>query len=126
MDAPNCDVLVVDDEPDTLLLARRILEMDKYTVKTAANGMEALDMIRKGIALPRLILLDIMMPKGDGWYVLEALKKDEHLKTIKVTIFTVKAFTKDYDKAKALGADSYITKPFRGEKLLEHIREKLK
>jgi len=126
MDVPNCDVLVVDDEPDTLLLARRILEMDKYTVKTAANGEEALDMIRKRSAFPRLMLLDIMMPKGDGWYVLEAIKKDELLKVIKVIIFTVKAFTKDSDRAKALGADGYLTKPFRGEKLLQVIREKMR
>ncbi|OLS14433.1 MAG: response regulator receiver protein [Promethearchaeota archaeon CR_4] len=126
MDTPNCDVLVVDDEIDTLFLARKILEKNNYTVKTATNGMEALGMIRKGTALPRLILLDLMMPKGDGWYVLETLKKNEELKSIKVIIFTVKSFTKDIDKAKALGADNYLTKPFRAEKLVEFVRERLK
>ncbi len=125
LEAPNCDVLVVDDEPDTLLLARKLLELEKFKVKTANNGEEALELISKRKVFPRLVLLDIMMPKGDGWYVLEALKHDEALKSIKVIIFTVKAFTKDSERAKSMGADGYLTKPFRGEKLLQYVREKL-
>lgn len=125
MDAPNCDVLVVDDERDTLLLARKLLELEKYTVKTATNGEEALELLTKHGVIPRLILLDIMMPKGDGWYVLEALQQNDLLKGIKVVIFTVKAPTKDSERAKSLGAIGYITKPFRGEKLIGYVREKL-
>jgi CheY-like chemotaxis protein len=123
---PLCDVLVVDDEPDTLRLAQKILEMENFTVRTAINGEEALQLIKKRGVIPRLILLDLMMPKSDGWFVLETLKKDEKYKKIKIVLFTVKAFTKDFERAKALGAEGYITKPFSGDKLVENIRERLK
>ncbi len=122
----TCDVLVVEDEPDTLRLAQKILEMENFNVKTAVNGDDALQLIKKRGLMPRLILLDLMMPKMDGWFVLETLKKDEKKKKIKIIIFSVKAFNKDYDRAKALGADGYLTKPFSGDKLVEHLREKLK
>src|SRR4030042_5176335 len=100
---PSCDIIVVDDEPDTLRLAQKILEMENFTVKTAVNGEDALQLIKKRGVIPRLMLLDIMMPKSDGWTVLETLKKDEKYKKIKIVLFTVKAFTKDIDRAKALG-----------------------
>jgi CheY-like chemotaxis protein len=122
----TCDVLVVEDEPDTLRLAQKILEMENFVVKTAVNGDDALQLIKKRGLMPRLILLDLMMPKSDGWFVLETLKKDEKYKKIKIIIFSVKAFNKDYDRAKALGADGYLTKPFSGDKLVEHLRDKLK
>jgi CheY-like chemotaxis protein len=122
----TCDVLVVEDEPDTLRLAQKILEMENFNVKTAVNGDDALQLIKKRGLMPRLILLDLMMPKSDGWFVLETLKKDEKYKKIKIIIFSVKAFNKDYDRAKALGADGYLTKPFSGDKLVEHLRDKLK
>ncbi len=125
METPNCDVLVVDDERDTLLLARKLLELEKFTVKTATNGEEAIELLSQHRIFPRLILLDIMMPKGDGWYVLEALQRNEAFKSIKVVIFTVKAPTKDSERAKSLGAIGYITKPFRGERLVGYVREKL-
>ncbi len=125
IDAPTCDVLVVDDERDTLLLARKLLELEKFKVKTASNGEEALELLSKNGVIPRLILLDIMMPKGDGWYVLEALQHNESYKRIKVVIFTVKAPTRDSERAKALGAVGYITKPFKGETLIQYIKEKL-
>ncbi len=125
MEAPNCDVMVVDDERDTLLLARKLLELEKFTVKTATNGEEAIELLSKQRIFPRLILLDIMMPKGDGWYVLETLQQNEMYKGIKVVIFTVKAPTRDSERAKALGAVGYITKPFKGETLIHYIREKL-
>ncbi len=122
----TCDVLVVEDEPDTLRLAQKILEMANFSVKTAVNGDDALQLIKKRGLMPRLILLDLMMPKSDGWFVLETLKKDEKYKKIKIIIFSVKAFNKDYDRAKALGADGYLTKPFSGDGLVERLREKLK
>jgi len=75
--------------------------------------------------IPRLMLLDVMMPKQDGFSVLQTLKADEKYKDIIVILFTVKAFTKDYERAKELGADGYIVKPFSGDKLIEQIREKL-
>ncbi len=121
----TCDVLVVEDEPDTLRLAQKVLEMANFTVRTAGNGDDALQLIKKRGLMPRLILLDLMMPKADGWFVLETLKKDEKYKKIKIVIFSVKAFTKDYERAKSLGADGYLTKPFSGDNLVEQLRKKL-
>ncbi len=121
----TCDVLVVEDEPDTLRLAQKVLEMANFSVRTAVNGDDALQLIKKRGLMPRLILLDLMMPKSDGWFVLETLKKDEKYKKIKIVIFSVKAFNKDYDRAKALGADGYLTKPFSGDNLVEQLRKKL-
>jgi DNA-binding response OmpR family regulator len=124
MDA-TVDVLVVDDEPDTLLLAQKILEMENFTVKTAPNGEEALRLIKKRGVIPRLMLLDVMMPKQDGFSVLQTLKSDDKYKSIIIILFTVKTFTKDIEHAKELGADGYIVKPFSGDKLIEQIKEKL-
>jgi CheY-like chemotaxis protein len=121
-----CDVLVVEDEPDTLRLAQKILENEHFIVKTAANGEDALQLIKRRGLMPRLILLDLMMPKGNGWFVLETLRKDEKYNKVKIIIFSVKAFNKDYDRAKALGADGYLTKPFSSDKLVEYLRDKLK
>jgi len=119
------DVLVVDDEPDTLLIAQKRLEMENFTVKTAPNGEEALRLIKKRGVIPRLILLDVMMPKQDGFSVLQTLKSDEKYKDIIVILFTVKAFAKDYERAKELGADGYIVKPFSGDNLIKQIKEKM-
>ncbi len=121
----TCDVLVVEDEPDTLRLAQKVLEMANFSVRTAVNGDDALQLIKKRGLMPRLILLDLMMPKSDGWFVLETLKKDEKYKKIKIVIFSVKAFNKDYDRARNLGADGYLTKPFSGDNLVEQLRKKL-
>ncbi len=121
----TCDILVVEDEPDTLRLAQKVLEMADFSVKTAVNGDDALQLIKKRGLMPRLILLDLMMPKSDGWFVLETLKKDEKYKKIKIVIFSVKAFNKDYERAKQLGADGYLTKPFSGDNLVEQLRKKL-
>ena len=123
---PSCDILVVDDEHDTFYIAQKILEKENFTVRTAANGEEALQLIKKRGVIPRLMLLDIMMPRGDGWFVLETLKKDEKYKKIIIVLFTVKGFMKDIERAKALGADGYITKPFTADKLVENVRERLK
>jgi CheY-like chemotaxis protein len=122
----TCDVLVVEDEPDTLRLAQKILEKVHFVVKTAVNGEEALQLIKKRGLMPRLILLDLMMPNGNGWFVLETLRKDEKYNKVKIIIFSVKAFNKDYDRAKALGADGYLTKPFGSDKLVEYLKDKLK
>jgi CheY-like chemotaxis protein len=121
----TCDVLVVDDETDTVFLAQRILERENFTVMTASNGEEALQLIQEQNLFPRLILLDIQMPRVDGLKVLETLRADDRFDGIIILIFTIRNVTKDAELAKQLGADGYITKPFKAASLVKTIREKL-
>ena len=102
--------MVVDDEPDVLLLCRVNLEFEGYEVEEAANGAEALDKIRANP--PDAVLLDVMMPKVDGWQVLETVKADEELAHIPIVMLTAKAQESDQMRGWTSGAAEYITKPF--------------
>jgi CheY-like chemotaxis protein len=103
-------VLVVDDEPDVLLLCRVNLEFEGYEVVEAADGEQAMQQLReRGFDV---VLLDVMMPKMDGWQVLEAVKADEDLKEIPVVMLTAKVQDQDQIRGWSQGAADYITKPF--------------
>jgi DNA-binding response OmpR family regulator len=103
-------VLVVDDEPDVLLLCRVNLEFEGYEVSTAPDGEAGLAACRE--LRPDVVLLDVMMPKMDGWQVLEAIKGDEDLKQIPVVMLTAKVQDEDQIRGWSAGAAEYITKPF--------------
>jgi DNA-binding response OmpR family regulator len=101
-------VLIVDDEPDVLLLLRINLEAAGYQAVLAADGETALERIAD--SAPDLVLLDIMMPVMDGWGVLRALadRADAPL----VVVVSAKSSDRDIVRALTSGAMSYITKPF--------------
>jgi CheY-like chemotaxis protein len=103
-------VLVVDDEPDVLLLCRVNLEFEGYEVIEAADGEEAMERVRS--ARPDVVLLDVMMPKMDGWQVLAAIKEDPELADIPVVMLTAKVQDQDQIRGWSQGAADYITKPF--------------
>lgn len=103
-------VLVVDDEPDVLLLCRVNLEFEGYEVLEAADGEQAMEQIRA--KRPDVVLLDVMMPKMDGWQVLTAVKADPELKSIPVVMLTAKVQDQDQIRGWSEGAADYITKPF--------------
>jgi CheY-like chemotaxis protein len=103
-------VLVVDDEPDVLLLCRVNLEFEGYEVMEAADGVEAMSRVRE--RRPDVILLDVMMPRMDGWQVLTELKSDEQLRDIPVVMLTAKVQDQDQIRGWSSGASEYITKPF--------------
>lgn len=103
-------VLVVDDEPDVLLLCRVNLEFEGYEVSTAPDGEAGFAACRE--LKPDVVLLDVMMPKMDGWQVLEAIKGDEDLKHIPVVMLTAKVQDEDQIRGWSAGAAEYITKPF--------------
>lgn len=104
-------VLVVDDEPDIRLLTKLNLERDGHAVVTATNGQEALDAVRA--APPDLILLDLMMPKVDGWGVLEALKTELGAPFTEIPVILLTALGGPLDRVKGgiEGAVRYLTKP---------------
>lgn len=116
-------ILVVDDEEDILLLCRVNLEFEGYEVVTASSGIEGLEKARQ--SLPDLVLLDVMMPKMDGWHVLEALKADPATASTPVIILTARVQGQDQMRGWAGGADDYIMKPFSPPALLETIRRVL-
>lgn len=103
-------VLVVDDEPDVLLLCRVNLEFEGYEVLEAADGEAAMELLRA--SRPDVVLLDVMMPKMDGWQVLAEIKADEELGDIPVVMLTAKVQDQDQIRGWSQGAADYITKPF--------------
>jgi CheY-like chemotaxis protein len=112
-------ILVVDDEPTNVLLLSSILEIHKYSVLTAGSGTEALQIMQQ--VVPDLILLDLLMPRINGFEVLSQLKNSDILNTVPVII--VSAFNDNESKEKALnaGAVAYITKPVFPEAILSIV-----
>ncbi|MBI1883668.1 MAG: response regulator [Chlamydiae bacterium] len=104
-------ILVVDDEPNIQKMLRTLLEINDYEVETVSNGGEAIDRVR--LEAPDLVLLDLVMPKVDGYRVLETLKKDKETKDVPIILFTaappeVAAKT----GTSAVDAVDYVLKPF--------------
>ena len=116
-------IIVVDDEPDIVRTMEIFLKSENFDVITAKDGIEALDKIKK--EMPDLIILDIMLPKLNGYTICRMLKFDAKYKKIPILIFTARAQEIDQMKAKEVCADAYITKPFRSEVLLEKIKQLL-
>ena len=103
-------MLVADDEPPIRLLCQVNLALAGMDVLQAADGQEALDLARS--QAPDLILLDLMMPRLDGWTVAEELAVDDRTSDIPVLFLTARATTADRRRAEELGALGYILKPF--------------
>ena len=116
-------ILVVDDEQDLLDFVKLRLEAHNYTVITATDGVEALEVFKK--EKPDLLLLDILMPKLDGFKVCQALKNDPMTANIPVIILTAKDRVDDIKQAKHFGANGYLIKPFDAATLLFDIKEQL-
>src|ERR1700709_2332975 len=102
-------ILVVDDEEHIVMILKDSLEFSGFEVVTAPDGSEALAAVDR--ENPELIVLDIGMPKLDGWEVCRRLKSDPKTKSIPVIILTAYAQTSDQRKGMELGADRFITKP---------------
>lgn len=112
-------VLAVDDDPVILRLLEVNLEMEGYTVVLASDGEEALAQARKH--RPDLVLLDVMMPKIDGWSAAAAMREDPELSAIPIIFLTARAQDTDIQKGTDLGVAAYVTKPFDPIDLMELI-----
>jgi two-component system alkaline phosphatase synthesis response regulator PhoP len=113
-------ILVVDDEVDLVETLRFPLEMEGFNVLVSYNGEDALNKARK--ENPDLILLDLMLPKLDGYKVCRLLKFDERYKHIPILMLTAKTQQKDKLLGQETGADEYITKPFEIDELMKKIK----
>ncbi|MBI3318807.1 MAG: response regulator [Candidatus Omnitrophica bacterium] len=116
-------ILLVDDEPDLVQLVSLRLEKSGYEVEAAYDGQQALEKVRQ--SKPSLIILDLMLPKLDGYKVCRLLKFDERYKKVPVLIFTARAQEQDIRLAMDCGADAYLTKPFEAKALLDKVAELL-
>ncbi len=117
-------ILLVEDEKDMVYAVTLQLEASGYEVITVCDGQEGLEKARK--ESPDLIILDLMLPKMDGYKVCGLLKADRRYNKIPIIMFTARAQESDIKMGKEVGADAYITKPFDPQLLLEKIRELLK
>jgi two-component system alkaline phosphatase synthesis response regulator PhoP len=113
-------ILVVDDEVYILHILDFILGAENYDVITASNGEQALQKVRD--ENPDLIVLDIMMPKLDGYETCRIIKNDPKTKSIPVILLTAKGREVDQKLGKEVGASDYITKPFSPSKLIERVQ----
>src|SRR4030065_799344 len=113
-------ILLVDDEVDLVKTIKFSLELEGYKVLVSYNGEDALNQARK--ENPDLILLDIMLPKLDGYKVCRLLKFDDRYKHIPILMLTAKFQEKDKVLGMETGADEYITKPFEMDYLIEKVK----
>ncbi|UJH67073.1 response regulator transcription factor [Allomuricauda sp. SCSIO 65647] len=114
-------ILIVDDEPNIVMSLEYAFKKKDFEVFIARDGTEALDIA--GEELPNVILLDIMMPKMDGYETLKKLRKNKDLKEAKVIFISAKNKLDDIEKGFELGADSYITKPFSIKKVVTDVEK---
>lgn len=112
-------VIVIDDEPDSLMLAQMLLERCGATVLTATNGKEGFDLIEKHS--PRFVLSDLSMPVLDGWGMNELVQQDPQLRTIPIIAFTAHAMIRDRERALAAGFHNYITKPLTPRTFIQNL-----
>jgi DNA-binding response OmpR family regulator len=116
-------ILIVDDEKDMVDIVAIRLEAAGYEWISAFDGEEGLDKARR--ERPDLIVLDLMLPKLDGYKVCRMLKSDEKYRDIPIILFTAQAQKKDSDAGKEAGSDAYIVKPFEPQVLIDKIGELL-
>ncbi len=121
MCAKRITILTADDDPQLLKLIARNLELEGYDVLTASDGQEALEQVEAQV--PDLVLLDVMMPKMDGFTVCQRIREFSAMPIIMVT-----ARGQDQDKVRGLdlGADDYLIKPFSVDELLARVRAVLR
>lgn len=116
-------ILAVDDSPTIVEMIKAILVGAGYDVVTAADGKEALELARTSGAV--LIILDVMLPKLDGYRVCRLLKFDQKYKHIPIIMLTAKAEEANMQVGMRTGADLYLTKPIEPEQLLEAVESQL-
>ena len=121
---PRARVLVVDDEADLVRILQFGLESLGYHVETAADGQEGLKKARE--MKPDIILLDLMLPKLDGYKVCRLLKFDERYKNIPVIILSARTQEGDQALAMEMGANRFITKPYEFSEILAQMEKLLK
>ena len=113
-------ILLVDDEPNILLSLEFLMKRAGYEVRTAVDGEAALQAVAD--TPPDLILLDVNMPKRDGFEVCQTIKDNPHWKNVRIVMLTAKGRDVEREKGLSLGADGYITKPFATQDVVDTVQ----
>ena len=113
-------VLVVDDEPNIVMSLEFLMEQAGFEVRVAADGEAALKAMEDKV--PDLVLLDVMMPKRDGYDLCQMIRAKPEWKDVRIIMLTAKGREVEREKGMALGADDYVTKPFSTRELVERVR----
>ncbi len=116
-------VLVADDEPNIVLSLEFLMRQEGYDVYSVADGAAALEAM--AAAPPDLVLLDVMMPKRDGYDVCQTIRANPDWAGVRIIMLTAKGREVEREKGMALGADDYITKPFSTREVVERVRRHL-
>lgn len=116
-------ILIVDDEPNIVLSLEFLMRKHGYTVTTASDGEEALRLVDEH--KPDLVLLDVMMPRMDGYQVCEVLRGRDDLKDLRIIMLTAKGRDVEREKGLSMGADEYITKPFSTQEVVTRVEQVL-
>ncbi len=116
-------ILLVDDEPNIVAVVEARLKGNGYEVMVAQDGITGLELAKK--ERPDLIILDLMLPKLDGYKVCSLLKRDNRYAGIPIILFTAKAQEDDKRLGEEVGANAYIMKPYDSQVLLAKIQELL-
>ncbi len=114
-------VLIAEDEANIVESLSFILSREGHEVTCVADGDAALAQLRSRTP-PELVILDVMLPRRNGFEVLKAVKSDERLKRLPVIVLTAKTQPHDRELAQEIGVDAYITKPFSNREIVEQVR----
>lgn len=116
-------LLLIDDDPNLILLVKDYLEFRGYQVMTAENGREALDILEQNI--PDMIICDVMMPEMDGYALVNHIREEPRTNRIPVLFLSAKGQSQDRVKGLNQGADVYMVKPFEPEELVAQVESSL-
>jgi len=129
----KANILIVDDEIETVDMISFLLESQGYTVIPAYSGAEALEILQQGLQEPGrdrslidLVILDVRIPDVDGYEICQVIKQDHHLKYIPVIMVTGLGSVEDTTRGLAIGADDYVSKPFKAEELVARVKAMLR
>lgn len=113
-------VLIVDDEPNIVISVEFLMKREGFEVSVARDGEEGLAAIRQ--QRPDLVVLDVMMPKLNGFEVCEAVRADPDLSGVRILMLTAKGREAEIKKGIELGADTYMPKPFSTRELVDKVK----
>lgn len=119
----NKKILIADDEPNIVISLEFLMKREGFEVLVAADGEAALQAVINHA--PDLILLDIMLPRKDGFEVCQEIRAKPEWQDIRIIMLTAKGRDTEIAKGLALGADAYVTKPFSTKDLVAQIRQLL-
>ncbi len=114
-------VLVVDDDPNLIKALTVLLKKEGYDIDTATDGEEAIEKVQE--VSPKVMFLDIMMPKKDGFEVCQEVKGSPDTSDTYIIMLSAKAQEEDVKKGIDVGADEYITKPYSIKQILEKVQD---